>query len=117
MYVFVIGSFGPIAVTLAEASSSQNILVEDIKVVPMHYADGEYTWLTVSCTVNNATEQAGTVSVVIGTIDQWAFDRKPFRLTGAVKPGETTTLSVVDFMDSKMFKTIKRYEVKSVELH
>lgn len=110
---FIVVGFGSVAV----ASSLQQIVVEDITVEPMKYADGERTWLKVSCTVQNLTEKSGTASVVIGTIDHWAFDRKSFRLTGSVKAGEKTRISVLDFMDSKMFKTIKRYEVKNVELH
>jgi len=117
VYVCCAGFASPVAVSLAETSSSEKILVEDITAEPMNYADSEYTWLNVSCTVENLTDKSGTVSVVVGTIDHWAFDRKPFRLTGFVKAGGKARLSVLDFMDSKMFKTIKRYEVKSVELH
>lgn len=114
---FVVGFVGPMVISSAEDPASGKIVVERITVEPMNYADGEYTWLNVSCSVQNNTEKSGTVSVVIGTIDHWAFDRKTFRLTGSVKAGETATLSVLDVMDSKMFTTIKRYEVKSAELH
>jgi len=114
---FGVGIVDPLVIAYAEDSTSGKIVVEDITVEPMNYAEGEHTWLNVSCTVYNNTEMSGTVSVVIGTIDHWAFDRKPFRLTGSVKAGEKATLSVLDVMDSKMFKTIRRYEVKSVELH
>ena len=113
---FVVGFVGPMVASFAE-ESSEKIVVEDIMVEPMNYADGEYTWLTVNCTVQNNTEKSGMVSVVIGTVDHWGFDRKSFRLSGSVKAGEKTTVSVLDFMDSKMFKTIKKYEVKSLELH
>lgn len=100
-----------------QASSSQQVVVDDIRVEPMNYTNDEYTWLLVSCSVQNLTDKAGTVSVVVRSIDHWAFDRKPFTLTGQVQAGEKARLSVLHVMESKMFKTLRRYEVKSVELH
>lgn len=99
------------------ASEAKGVVVEDIKVEKMEYADPENSWLLVSCLVKNMTEKDGNVSVVIRTIDKWAFDRKPFSLTGFLKAGEERRLSVQQVMETKMFEGLRKYEVKSVEIH
>ncbi len=99
------------------ASSSPAIAVEDIRVEPISFAGTDFAWFLVRCTVENPTEQAGVVSVVIRTIDDWAYDRKPLRLSGRVTAGGKAHFSVLDCMDYKMFKKLRRYEIKSVELH
>ena len=112
-------AFAPLAaVTTASASSgAAQVVVTEVKVEPVKDTDGEYTWFTVSCAVDNQTEVSGTVSVVIRTVDHWAYEKKPLKITGSVKAGEKTRISVLDFMDSRTFKSLKRFEVASVELH
>jgi len=99
------------------ASSSPAITVEDIQVEPIPYAGTDFAWFLVRCSIENPTEEAGMVSVVIRTIDDWAYDRKPLRLSGYVSAGGTAHFSVLDFMDYKMFKKLRRYEISSIELH
>ena len=99
------------------ASEAKGVVVEDIKVERMEYADPENAWLLVSCLVKNMTEEDGNVSVVIRTIDKYAYDRKPFYLTGFMKAGEERRLSVQQVMERKMYEGLRKYEVKSVELH
>lgn len=100
-----------------QAQTPEEIVVDDIRVEQQHFGGIDYAWFVVSCTVHNTTEKSGTVSVVLRTIDQWAFDRKPFRLSGYVEAGKTARLSVLDFMDYNLFKGLRKYQVKSVELH
>ena len=98
-------------------ASSPDIQVEDISVNELNYAATDYAWFVVSCTVLNNTEDSGTAAVALRTIDDWAYARKVLRLSGHVEPGERVRLSVLHFMDYRMFHKLKKYEVKSVELH
>lgn len=107
-------ALSPIATFAAEA---KGVVVEDIKVERMEYADPENAWLLVSCLVRNMTEEDGNVSVVIRTIDKWAYDRKPFYLTGFLKAGEERRLSVQQVMDAKMYEGLRKYEIQSAEIH
>lgn len=100
----------------AFSSSTAALKVEDIRIEPLAYSDPERSWFVVSCTVENQSEQSGNVAVTIRTIDHYAFERKPLYLTGYVRAGEKKTLSVLQVMDSKMFKSLRRFEVKSIEL-
>lgn len=113
--------FGVVFVSLmavpARAQKSPEIMVDDIQVQQVHHGGIEYAWFVVSCTVRNNSEKSGNVSVVLRTIDQWAFDRKPFRLSGYVEAGKSARLSVLDFMDYNLFKGLRKYQVKSAELH
>jgi len=67
--------------------------------------------------VENHSDVSGNVAVEIRTIDRWAYEKKPLLLTGYVNAGEATKLSVLDFMDSKMFASLKKFEIKNVELN
>lgn len=100
----------------AYSSSTAALKVEDIQIEPLAYADTENAWFVVSCTVENQSDQSGNVAVTIRTIDHYAFERKPLFLTGYVPAGEKKNLSVLQVMDHKMFKSLRRFEVKSVEL-
>lgn len=108
--------FTLVAASTAPASSP-GILVEDISVRELPYTGNDYAWFVVSCTVMNNTEESGTAAVALRTIDDWAYDRKVLRLSGHVEAGAQTRLSVLHFMDYKMFHKLKKYEVKSIELH
>lgn len=101
----------------AALASSPDIQVEDISVNELKYAGTDYAWFVVSCTVLNNTEGSGTADVALRTIDDWAYDRKVLRLSGYVEAGEKVRLSVLHFMDYRMFHKLKKYQVKSVELH
>jgi len=114
--MFVMSCMVPLTGSGAYASSAVPLQVRDINVEKMNYANRDFTWFVVSCTVENQSDESGNVAVEIRTIDRWAYEKKPLLLTGYVKAGETKQLSVLDFMDGKMFDSLKKFEIKSVEL-
>lgn len=99
------------------SASFPEVSVENISVTPLNYASTDYSWFLVRCTVENTGKKSGTVAASLRTIDKWAYDRKLIRLSGHVEAGEKATLTVLSYMDYKMFQNVRKYKVRSVELY
>lgn len=103
--------------TSAAAGFASGLQVKAIGLEKMNYQSGEYGWYLLKCTVENDTEESGTISVQLRSLDRYAYYRKDFELWGHIEAGAKSVLSLKGFMDYKTLQDIKNWEVEKIHFH
>lgn len=101
----------------AAAGFASGLQVKNIDLERMNYQKGEYGWYLIKCTVENNTEESGTISVQLRSIDKYAYYRKDLELWGHIETGAKSVLSLKGFMDYKTLQDIKNWEVAGIHFH
>ncbi|WP_163339107.1 hypothetical protein [Desulfopila sp. IMCC35008] len=99
------------------AGFASGLQVTSIGLEKMNYQDKEHGWYLLKCTVENDTEESGTVSVQLRSLDKYAYYRKDFQLWGHIEAGAKSVLSLKGFMDYKTLQDIKNWEVEKIHFH
>lgn len=102
-------------VFLSPAMAS-DIEVSDIEMQKLNLEGEGYGWYLLKCKVKNNTDEAGTVSIQLRSVDKYAYYRKDVELWGHVQAGAVSTLSVKGYMDAKTLDDITKWEVIGAHL-
>jgi hypothetical protein len=104
---------------LATASPvfASGLQVKNIDLEQLNYQNREYGWYLLKCTIENDTDESGTVSVQLRSLDKYVYYRKDFELWGHIEAGANRVLSLTGFMDYKTLQDIKSWEVDNIHLH
>lgn len=65
----------------------------------------------------NTGSKSGTVGVTLRSVDKYAYYRKDVQLWGHLEAGHTATLTLNSFMDHSTLQDIRKWQVKSIEIH
>lgn len=101
----------------ASTDSLANIAVGKINLEKLRYKNTDYAWYVARLPVENNSEQPGTVSIHLKSIDKYAYQRNKIRMSGHVEPGHVGNITLLSFMDYNTFGDIKRWEVERIEVH
>ncbi len=101
----------------ASTSGKSTIDLGEILLEKIEYKNKDYAWYVARLPVRNLTGESGTVSVKLNSIDKHAYQRGSVRMSGHIEAGEHATLTLLSYMDYKLFDDIRRWEIEKIELH
>ena len=93
------------------------VTVDNFRLEKMNYKNTDHGWYLLKCEVTNTGGKSGIVGVTLRSIDKFAYNRKDVQLWGHLKAGQTTTLSLMGFMDYKTLQDIRKWKVAKLEVH
>lgn len=101
----------------ASTSTLSSVDIGKILLEKIDYKNKDYAWYVARLPVGNMGGKSGMVSVKLKSIDKHAYQRGYLRLSGHVDAGEQATLTLLTYMDYKLFDDIRRWEIDKIEVH